>query len=363
MNWHDCRGAERYTPEGYRMIDLVEIRNFKCYEHVKLENCRRLNIITGDNGGGKTALLEALFFVLGYHVEIGFRLKNWRGIPTANGYTPNETEMMLWQDLFFGFDTNRLIQIDSHGSAAETRSVIIGRGSEAPLPGIGVDATAPIRFVWKDVAGTVSESIPIPNNYDGSLNYPPTFINIPLECNFLAAQAPVSTHDVANRFSQLSIRGQSDRINSAFSEAFPSVRNISTETVAGIPSLYASVDGVPNKIPLASVSSGMNRIIAGLTALCKPKSVLLIDEIENGIYYEHLSSVWKMFISAAVENDSQMFATTHSEECLRAFVDSSSHMIDEVVLWRVSKGKSGAEVERFSGSQMKAALDRNIEIR
>jgi recombinational DNA repair ATPase RecF len=55
---HDQRQASRY-----RMMRSLSIENFRSYRELHLSPLRRVNILVGDNGSGKTALLEALFLV------------------------------------------------------------------------------------------------------------------------------------------------------------------------------------------------------------------------------------------------------------------------------------------------------------
>lgn len=44
-----------------QMIDSVHIKNFRCFEDHSIKGLGTVNIVVGDNGAGKTALLEALF--------------------------------------------------------------------------------------------------------------------------------------------------------------------------------------------------------------------------------------------------------------------------------------------------------------
>jgi AAA15 family ATPase/GTPase len=55
--------AERapHKATGYQMATGVDIKNFRSFDNVNLPSCRRINIIVGENGSGKTALLEAIF--------------------------------------------------------------------------------------------------------------------------------------------------------------------------------------------------------------------------------------------------------------------------------------------------------------
>jgi GNAT superfamily N-acetyltransferase len=45
--------------------------NFRCFADLNIADCRRVNVIVGDNGSGKTSLLEALFFALASSSELG----------------------------------------------------------------------------------------------------------------------------------------------------------------------------------------------------------------------------------------------------------------------------------------------------
>ncbi len=49
----------------------------------------------------------------------------------------------------------------------------------------------------------------------------------------------------------------------------------------------------------------------------QPK-ILLIDEIENGLYYEGLEDYWRGLFAVLEDQDVQFFATTHSQECMEA---------------------------------------------
>ena len=46
--------------------------------------------------------------------------------------------------------------------------------------------------------------------------------------------------------------------------------------------------------------------------------VVLVDEIENGLYYQVMEKVWAAIGEMAEASGVQLFATTHSDECFRA---------------------------------------------
>jgi AAA15 family ATPase/GTPase len=43
------------------LLNSLEIKNFRAFEHLKIERLGRVNLIVGRNSIGKTALLEALW--------------------------------------------------------------------------------------------------------------------------------------------------------------------------------------------------------------------------------------------------------------------------------------------------------------
>src|SRR5580704_3938227 len=43
------------------MLVSLDVENFRCFRSLKLSGLKRMNIVTGDNASGKTALLEAIF--------------------------------------------------------------------------------------------------------------------------------------------------------------------------------------------------------------------------------------------------------------------------------------------------------------
>ena len=115
------------------MINEFSIRNFRCFEQLEAKRCKRINVLVGDNGAGKTALLEAIFMTLAGSVEVSLRLKTQRGFDAAFAGMPKAIEEAIWQDYFYDLQWERTITIELVGSGQEARSLTISRG-EADQP-------------------------------------------------------------------------------------------------------------------------------------------------------------------------------------------------------------------------------------
>jgi hypothetical protein len=68
---------------GYRMIESFQLSGFRCFEKFALDGLTRVNVITGDNASGKSALIEALLIAAKGTPETMVFLDNIRGIQTG----------------------------------------------------------------------------------------------------------------------------------------------------------------------------------------------------------------------------------------------------------------------------------------
>ena len=87
----------------------------------------------------------------------------------------------------------------------------------------------------------------------------------------------------------------------------------------------------------------------------------LIDEIENGIYYRWQSELWKMSGMLAEQLNVQVFAMTHSLDCIRSFADVLGKQ--DALLIRLEKRAKGLTAVCYSGEELRTAMDNDIELR
>ena len=93
------------------------------------------------------------------------------------------------------------------------------------------------------------------------------------------------------------------------------------------------------RTPLGSHGEGMRRLMMMSLSLLESRGgVLLVDEIDTGLHYSILGDVWRLVIETAIKHDVQVFATTHSYDCIRGLswlCESYPHLAQEVSLQKI----------------------------
>ena len=93
-------------------------------------------------------------------------------------------------------------------------------------------------------------------------------------------------------------------------------------------------------VALNSMGDGMLRILQLILAVFPAREgMLLIDEFENGLHYSVQEEVWKIIFVLAKELDIQVFATTHSWDCIESFTKAALNSPDDGVLFKMSRSK------------------------
>ena len=122
--------------------------------------------------------------------------------------------------------------------------------------------------------------------------------------------------------------------------------------------------GTERPVPIGSLGDGMWRMLVMAIAITQCRGgVLLIDEIDTGLHYSVMSDMWRLIFNAAKELDVQVFATTHSYDCVYslAHICADADEQNPITVQRIEAGKSTAIP--YAQNEIKIAADREIEVR
>ncbi len=126
---------------------------------------------------------------------------------------------------------------------------------------------------------------------------------------------------------------------------------------------------IKNKVkrtPLLSMGDGMSRVLQLILSASQAKDgFLLVDEIENGLHYSVQEKVWGMLFELAEKNNIQIFATTHSEDCVKTFAKVSTERQNvKGCLIRLGRSPDGeTEAAVLNEDQVQNLIQAEIEVR
>ena len=349
------------------MFQNLEIRNFRLFEHLKIERLGRINLIGGRNNSGKTTLLEALFLLSSIaHPESLVRISAFRRLNDPS--TSAAAREILLRPLFYKFDSDQAIEISGYHDSLDFMrlKVTVERKNTAivPLKGRQLD---PAGIAPKDPIMTPSSAL-VDSRENAELNdlrlvyvcgseevkseghlhiigdeiHMQTPSNqSPLVATLVSFHTNSSAED-ANYLGALR-RSKSDKVNllvKALSRMEPRLQVLEENSVAGYPTIWADI-GIKNAlVPLSMMGDGINRLIRILLAIftAAAGSIVMVDEIENGIHYSVLEELWAAIADAAEHAQVQIFVTTHSFECMEA---AHKALGDKLIFHRIEEDKEG----------------------
>ncbi|MFB6273913.1 MAG: ATP/GTP-binding protein [Salinibacter sp.] len=383
-------------------LDSLRIQNFRTFRDLTIDRLGRVNLIVGKNNVGKTALLEGIWLWghpeywqdLAEFLEMQFPSNGelpQRGVinrryqilkPHFHGYPNISEDPSLTIETGLFEEGGNLVKVSivtsGEGDTTQKGGRLQGRTQEVPHPRIEI-----IPGPWVD--SSVAEKFPTSkvSIKDPQLSLR-TYDRGDRGLNLIPSDGLLEKD--ASQFWDESIRSNlKERILSVVNTVVPGVEDInwinepsleaaiSGETLRRIPDAASkrvpmvSLTGVKEAVPLSSLGEGTSRALWIGSALVNSGSgVLLIDEVENGIHYSVQPELWRMIFETAQDLDVQVFATTHSSDCVKAFHQVSEDHEEEGMLVSLRRKRSDAEdivAVPIDEEELEYAVESHTEVR
>ena len=347
------------------MFKELRIRRFRLFDEFRIESLGRINVLTGRNNSGKTTLLEAILQLCGGGHQGAVLTSNQMRELIQPGASPSDWAATRFGHIFHKLDTSTTIRVEGqhseHGElsieisfASDGRIKIpLGNGQD-PASIEGPDAT--LRYVFQQ-SGQQAVATTLKCTADGfdaseQKGLPPFPVSILTTRNG-------NVREDADRFSELRRRKKDDVVRDALRRIEPRLTNLEINSGRGEPMIFGDI-GLPELVPLNVMGEGMVRVARLVLSIAKsPKGVVLVDEIENGIHHSAMEKVWAAVSRAANEYDTQVFATTHSLECVHA----AHEAIPEGLTLHRLQPATGQTSVAYGTDEIEAAVRHNVEVR
>ncbi len=330
------------------MLSKILIKNFRAFREIEIGPFNTVNLITGLNNTGKTGILEAIFLACeGSKVSPG-RSERIREMPNLfRVFSENADENEnFWFWLVHNKARESDIEIKSFSTTDEDELIVLSPKSPTDMQkrfaGVKHQADAGPLHIYKV------------NDTKTLLPQVAVFSSHPSD----------PAHDAID-YNRVILKRGKKKVEKLLKLIDPRLEAIeSLQTGNRAPLIYADI-GLSEMIPVTHLGQGFCRLLDIYSELLAGEAkMLLIDEIENGLHHSVLPIVWKGLIAAANELDVQIFATTHSAECIFAADQAARESKPyELNLLRLDRVDGEIELTVMNDQTLETAKEFNWELR
>ena len=378
------------------MLDAFSISNFRLFNRLDLPHLGRVNLIAGKNGSGKSALLEAIRLYASHAhpsalVDLALSRKEYWAPTERHGFDEPASGQVL-RHLFCG---HQLPELNGEGiRMGESAEEHCHLTTEAyvPLEGGYVQRVPPpqpvmakdeppmgVPLTTKDVK-KLSGDISFSYRYLVLEHKGQTHPLVNLDKRLKDQTRPAHDH---RRYAVQVVRSQSADPNELASLWDKTVlTSLEAEVIAGLQLIerdvkrlsFVDAEGVripmvqhrdsPEPLSLQSFGDGILRLFEILLSLANARDgILLIDELENGLHYKIHSQVWDLIFRLSQKLEVQIFATTHSWDCIRGFEAAWREHLDAGTFFRLDVKADKVKPTYYDLKVLQDAIIADVEVR
>lgn len=278
-------------------IKNIEIKNFKCFEDFKAEGFGRVNLIGGKNNVGKTAFMEAC-----YINSSADRLDNLLFSLSAIERNRDILNMLLADEV------NIIDLLTINGS-------------------FSIKSINEVNYTVKESNLEKSVTIKL-NRVETEINFNNKIFFVKKNKVVFIDNSGFTNFELKEVYKDVQFQDKDILLNE-YLQKFDF--NISTfKIISDKP--YIKQKKSSEYMELSKFGDGVKQYISIICSLYSAKeSYLFIDEVENGIHYTNLDKLWEIILTISKEQNVQVFATTHSKECIESYARVAKKLKDKEI--------------------------------
>lgn len=311
------------------MIRTLRLENYRSFREYELRDLTRVNLLVGRNDCGKTSVLEAVELLASRgdpQVLVGSMRRRGEFHVTPDGRQIPQYPV-YHQFHGHGIGIGSSLSISSDDGLGQVRiDVVEGWQDEShELFDVSEAGLLPLALLIR--RGSEEENLKYPLTQDGALAWSRSMPRRPPRpwqptlppAQFVTAES-LRPRDMAALWDQVLVAGRESEVVSALrilQSEIDSIHFLTGDAAGRAGGIVLGFKGGSRRAPIGSHGDGMRRLLAVSLSLVRAAGgFLLIDEIDTGLHWTVMEDMWKLVVGAAIESSIQVFATTHSLDCI-----------------------------------------------
>lgn len=370
------------------MLTSIELTGFRSFESYRLNDLARVNLLVGRNNCGKTTILEALeILTQGGDPRVLAGCINRRGESVSTEGDDSDRYLDI-SHLFYRHSCDagarlKIVGAEPQRTAFVTCSTLLS--ADLPIEALGsrqldlFDASddREKELVLQIETSSFPKPIHLPLTGFGGLSFrrwmrPPweRFVEETKPVFFLTTDR-LDSWSLSQLWDAVALTPEEEQVTSALRIidsdleriAFLSSEDSRRPRRSG--NVFVKLSGTESRVPLGSMGDGMQRLLNLSLALIRSRSgVALIDEIDTGFHYSIMTKMWRMVVETAERLKVQVFATTHSQDCVRGLArlhEEHPDLAEMVRVHRVEQGEPSSMM--YTPEEIEIAAEQNVDVR
>ena len=380
------------------MLESFQIRNFRLFEHLQVERLNRVNLIVGHNNVGKSTFLEALeLYISNASPDVLIDLLESRQETWFSEAHPQHTNLAgnSVRHLFFGHKMPQAEEqgillgelsssVELHLGAAAYQSKTDDEGGTRRIrvsgfqPDLFDEDPSNIEIFFVAEEGERTRRLFRLNRDLNDIESYSSWDPFDQKPKFKFVWQIVSTENVSDRklatlWDLTSLTNLEKEVISALKlidnrvsgVAFVedmSYKGVVRNRIRRIP--LVKVEGIDEPLTLKSMGDGMTRLFHMIVALVNAQNgLLLIDEFENGLHWSVQPKVWDILFQLSEKLNVQVFATTHSRDCIKGFENAWNHYPALGAFFRLDRRNGRISAIEYTAETLADAIEMDVEVR
>lgn len=348
-------------------LNSFEAVHYRGIDGLSFPHLARANLITGANGVGKTAVLEAMWLFTGRfntgllwnpHVQRSAKpvldpvASLARGVLELRGVEQGtEHSLRASFEAISDIQASRPLNVNDSADKPLMMPPVAGRINnyvDGHLPQQNIQGIRPTPF-----GSVIFQDLERPK-------IRPDFIILGTRFQ------PDAPNEYLQRYSNIVRADRKNDFTKAINLILPRVRDPEILTNEIGESYLSAVTRDGTRLPLHDLGGGVVRLYQLFLDLFSARGgAVYADEVESGLHHSVLEDVWAYACEWMRQWNVQLVATTHSDECVRAAMAAFEDAPDDLAIHKLFRNAETGKVEvtTFTGEALEGARDLNLETR
>ena len=329
------------------MITKLSFNNFRGFRNLVIEPVKAVNLLMGGNNSGKTSVLEGIYFLLADYSKTLAQFPQALRSSQSGGSVDDFKN--FWMCFFYDQNPKEPLTVSAHLRDGQNIALSI--------------TERPDHFEGLREAGNKKSRITFMSGGLGIVEFSKE--GVPKVC--ILSVRPTNPVEDAELYNEAALQKEGEaRIEQLMKLVEPRLQRLRYSKLPGTssPLVYADI-GMRSFLPSTQMGHAFSRVLhIYAQTLVSKAEVFLIDEIENGIHHEVLPLFWKGLFELSKSEGVQIFATTHSAECIRAAHEASKGNGGyDFALHRLQREKGEIRAVTHDQGMIEAAMKTDLELR